>query len=71
MAPAPKDQISAVAQSNLDNMQEDLALKNIELRFFNSLLPWNPNKESILYFRNLLHFITQIISILKGGFTQK
>lgn len=26
-APPPKDQISAVAQSNLDNMQEDLALK--------------------------------------------
>ncbi|MEI8337846.1 MAG: phospholipase D-like domain-containing protein [bacterium] len=33
-------------------IKEQLAKKGIPLKFFNSVLPWNPNRESLWYFRD-------------------
>lgn len=34
------------------SLEKDLAKENIELHFFNTLLPWSPHKESLWYFRD-------------------
>lgn len=37
-----------LARSNIEN----IVSSDVELRFFNSLIPWDPNTESLWYFRN-------------------
>lgn len=34
------------------NIKTELARENIEIKFFNSIVPWNTNRESIWYFRD-------------------
>jgi len=34
------------------SLQTELAIRGIELHFFNSIVPWSPHNESLWYFRN-------------------